>query len=196
MAEKLFGLSGDDLNRPVSILRPFLPQVELERVCRNVIDRLVPAQQEVHASDGRVFELRVRPYRTVGHVIGGAVLSLAPLDAGQAQGQVVAISAVPTPALVLDANLRVVSANDSAVDALAQGKVTLLGLPLDRLGSAELADAKLRQALERTLREGTPFRQLRLGDRRMAHGARLARIGDGGPQLLLLLDGQEDETRS
>src|SRR5215472_1097522 len=86
-AEKVFGLSSEDLNRPVSVLRPFLPQVELERVCRNVIDRLVPAQQEVHAADGRWFELRVRPYRTVDHVIGGAVLSLITVE-GQAAGQV------------------------------------------------------------------------------------------------------------
>ena len=194
-AEKLFGLSSEDLNRPVSILRPFLPHVELERVARNVIDRLVPAQQEVHSGDGRVFELRVRPYRTVDHVIGGAVLSLLPLDTVQSRGQAVALSAVPAPALVLDSDLRVVSANDAAVDALAQGKVTLLGLPLDRLGFSELADAKLRQALERTLHEGSPFRHLKLGDRRRAHGARLARMGDGGPQLLLLLDGQEGETQ-
>ena len=192
-AEQLFGLSSEDLNRPVSILRPFLPHVELERVSRNVIDRLLPAQQEVHSADGRVFELRVRPYRTVDHVIGGAVLSLLPLDTIQARGQAVALSAVPAPALVLDSDLRVVSANEAAVDALAQGKVTLLGVPLEHLGFSELADPRLRQALERTLREGSSFRQLRLGDHRRAHGSRLARVGDGGPHLLLLLDGQESE---
>src|SRR5262249_58665891 len=70
-AEKLFGLSSEDLNRPVAILRPFLPQVELERVCRNVIDRLVPAQQEVHAADGRMFEPRRPPDRTADHLLAG-----------------------------------------------------------------------------------------------------------------------------
>ncbi|HET6981516.1 MAG TPA: chemotaxis protein CheB [Myxococcaceae bacterium] len=192
-AERLFGLSSEDLNRPVSILRPFMPQVELERLCRNVIDRLVPARQEVHAADGRAFELRVRPYRTVDHVIGGAVLSFVPLDSGQSRGEAVSLSSVPTPALVLDSELRVVAANDAAVDAFAQGKVNLVGLPVERLGFFEPADTKLRHALERTLREGASFRYLRVGERRV-HAARLAR-GANGPQLLLLLDGKEDETQ-
>jgi len=189
-AEKLFGLSEEDLNRPVSILRALLPQVEVERVTRNVIDRLVPVQQAVRVPDGRIFELRVRPYRTVDHVIGGAVLSMVLLETGLARGQTVALSAVPAPALVLDGDLRVVSANDAAVDILARGKATLLGQPLERLGISELGDPKLRVALERTLREGAPFRHLQLGERRLAHGSRLARDGDGGPQLLLLLDGE------
>ena len=195
-AEKVFGLSSEDLNRPVSILRPFLPQVELERVCRNVIDRLVPAQQQVHAADGRIFELVVRPYRTVDHVIGGGVLSLVPQDTGQARGQAAALSTLPNPALVLDADYRVLAANDAAVDALGSGKVTLLGLPVERLGDGALADPRLRDVLARTLRDGEPFRALELGPGRYAHGSRLlARDGVGGPQLLLLLDGFEKAAR-
>jgi len=199
-AEKLFGLSSEDLNRPVSILRPFLPQVELERVCRNVIDRLVPAQQEVHAADGRWFELRVRPYRTVDHVIGGAVLSLLDVEgqaAGQAEAQLVALSAIPLPALIVDPELRVTWANDAAVDSLGSGKVTLLGVQLDKLGSGELGDGRLRGALERVVREGVPFRNLALPSQhvaglRRAHGTRVPRVGEGSPLVLLLLEGIGD----
>jgi hypothetical protein len=85
----------------------------------------------------------------------------------------------------------VVSANDAAVDAFAEGKVTLLGLPVERLGFFDPADTRLREALERALHEGSSFRYLRVGERRV-HGASLAR-GPNGPQLLLLLDGKEDE---
>src|SRR5262249_28950637 len=183
-AEKLFGLSGEDLNRPVSILRPFLHQVELERVCRNVIDRLMPAQQKVHASDGRVFEMRVRPYRTVDHVIGGAVLSLVPEDAGDAGGKVLPLSAVAAPALVLDSDLRVVSANEAAVDVLGSGKLTLLGVTLDQLGSTELGQPQLRAALKRVLDDGTPFHGLAVGGQRRAHALRLGPAGDSGSQVL------------
>ena len=195
-AEKLFGLSTEDLNRPVSILRPFLPDVELERVCRTVIDRLVPAQQQIRAADGRILDLRVRPYRTVDRVIGGAVLSVLPQDAGQARGQTAALSTLPNPALVLDPDYRVLAANDAALDALGSGKVTLLGLPVERLGSGELAHPRLRDSLERTLREGTPFRGLELGSGRHAHGSRLlSRDRDGGAQLLLLLDGFDGKAK-
>ena len=195
-AEKLFGLSTEDLNRPVSILRPFLPEVELERVCRTVIDRLVPAQQQVHAADGRILEMWVRPYRTVDHVIGGAVLSVLPQDSGQARGQTAALSTLPNPALVLNPDYRVLAANDAALNVLGSGKVTLLGLPVERLGSGELAHPRLRESLERTLREGAPFRALELGPGRHAHGSRLlARDREGGPQLLLLLDGFDGEAK-
>jgi len=193
-AEKLFGLSTEDLNRPVSILRPFLPEVELERVCRSVIDRVAPAQQQVHAADGRILDMCVRPYRTVDHVIGGAVITVLPQDPGRARGQTAALSTLPNPALVLDADYRVIAANDAALDALGSGKVTLLGLPVERLGGGALANPLLREALGRTLREGAPFRALELGPGRHAHGSRLvARDREGGPQLLLLLDGFERE---
>jgi two-component system CheB/CheR fusion protein len=202
-AEKLFGLSSEDLNRPVSILRHFLPQVELERACRNVIDRLVPVQQDVHAADGRWFELRVRPYRTVDHVIGGAVLSLIPVEgqaAGQAEGQLVALSALTVPALLLDPELRVTWANEAAVDSLGSGKATLLGLQLGKLGSGELGDGRLRAALERVVREGVPFRNLALpphqnGTLRRVHGSRVPRVGEGETRVLVLLEGIGD-TRS
>ncbi|HET6983652.1 MAG TPA: CheR family methyltransferase [Myxococcaceae bacterium] len=196
-AERLFGLSGEDLNRPVSILRPFLPQVELERVCRQVIDRLAEARQQVQGSDGRWFELSVRPYRTVDHVIAGAVISLLDVNALHARSdrdQLEALSVLPTPALALDEGLRITWANDAAVDALGLGKVTLIGLTLEQLGSGELSQPKLRGALERLATEGARFRDLdvRAGTTALrVHGARLLRPGGPGAQLLIILQSAE-----
>jgi two-component system CheB/CheR fusion protein len=190
-AEKLFGLSSEDLNRPISILRPFLPHVELERMCRAVIDRLVPVQQEVHAADGRKFELRLRPYRTTDHIIGGAVISLVPVPAlGAPRGDSVLVSAIPVPAFVLDQDLRVVSANAAAVKTLANGESKLIGVVLEELGAGVLADTRLREAVERAFRDGVPFFDLTFDEQRRAHGARLPRSGEGGSQLLVLLQGR------
>ena len=187
-AEKLFGLSTEDLNRPVSILRPFLPHVELERLCRTVIDRLTPVQEEVHASDGRKFELRLRPYRTADHVIGGAVLSLAPVVSGPVPGESVQVAGLPLPVLVLNQDLRVVIASAAAADVLGPAS-TLSGVLLERVGSGELADPRVREAVERTFREGVSFRELSLGNERRLHGARLPRTGEGSSQVLLVLEG-------
>jgi len=186
-AERLFGLSVEDLNRPISILRPFLPHVELERLCRMVIDRLLPVEQEVHTSDGRKLELRIRPYRTADHVIGGAVVTLSPVPPVPAQGVGIPVSMLPVPALVLDQDLRVVVANAAAGDALGPGS-TLHGIHLERLGSV-LADPSVREAAERAFRDGLGFRDLFLGAQRRVHGMRLPRTGEGGAQLLLLLEG-------
>jgi two-component system CheB/CheR fusion protein len=192
-AERLFGLSQDDLNRPVSILRPFLPQVDLERVCRQVIDRLSVARQQVQGSDGRWFELSVRPYRTIEHVIAGAVMSLLDVNALHARSdrdQLEPLSVLPTPALALDEGLRITWANDAAVEVLGLGKVTLIGLTLEQLGSGELAQPKLRDALDRLAKEGARFRDLdvRAGSTTLrVHGARLLRPGGPGAQLLVVL---------
>ncbi|HET9158826.1 MAG TPA: PAS domain-containing protein, partial [Myxococcaceae bacterium] len=192
-AERLFGLSEDDLNRPIAILRPFLPQVDLERVCRQVIDRLTAVKQQVQASDGRWFELSIRPYRTVEHVIAGAVISLLDVNALHARSdrdQLEALSVLPTPALALDEGLRVTWANDAAVEVLGLGKLTLIGLTLEQLGSGELGQPKLRSALERLAREGAQVRDLDVNAGTMSlrvHGARLLRPGGPGAQLLIVL---------
>ncbi|HET9036231.1 MAG TPA: chemotaxis protein CheB [Myxococcaceae bacterium] len=196
-AERLFGLSENDLNRPLAILRPFLPQVDLERVCRQVIDRLTAVKQQVQASDGRWFELSIRPYRTIEHVIAGAVISLLDVNALHARSdrdQLEALSVLPAPALALDEGLRVTWANDAAVEVLGLGKVTLIGLTLEQLGSGELAHPKLRGALERLAKEGARFRDLdvRAGSTALrVHGARLLRPGGPGAQLLIVLQPTE-----
>ena len=186
-AEKLFGLSAEDLNRPLSILRPHLPHVELERLCRTVIDRLEPFEQEVHASDGRKFDLRIRPYRTADHVIGGAVISLGHVTSGVTPGASVPLASLPVPALVLDQDLRVVTANAAAAEAFGSGAIPV-GVHLQRLGSGELAEPRVREAVERTFRDGMGFVDLVLGDRRRVRGARLPRTGEGGSQVLLLFE--------
>ncbi|MGZ3444280.1 MAG: CheR family methyltransferase, partial [Myxococcaceae bacterium] len=191
-AERTFGLSAEDLNRPVSILKPFLPTVELDRVCRQVIDRLTPVMQEVQAADGRWFDLRVRPYRTVDHVIGGAVVSLAEVHRSPARldpDQLAPLSVLPTAVLVLDERQRVTWANDAAAALLGAGKATLLGVELQRLGAGQLAAPELLAALERLARDGERFASLPLAldgkGRLLVTGARLP-PGDKGEQRLLL----------
>jgi len=191
-AERTFGLSAEDLNRPVAILKPFLPTVELERVCRQVIDRLTPAMQEVQAADGRWFELRVRPYRTADHVIGGAVISLSEVERRPARldpDQLAPLSVLPTAVLLLDDHLRVTWANDAAGSLLGVGKVTLLGMDLHQLGSGQLTAPELHAALERLARDGERFAEMPVpldgkGSLRVT-GARLP-AGEKGEQRLLL----------
>ncbi len=174
-AERTFGLSTEDLNRPVSILKPFLPTVELERVCRQVIDRLTPAMQEVQAADGRWFELRVRPYRTVDHVIGGAVISLSEVQRGPARldpDQLAPLSVLPTAVLLLDDQLRVSWANDAAACAAGSGK----GHPARR-GPAPAGLGAARRA--RAARGAGPAGPGRREVRRAAGRGSTARAGCG-----------------
>jgi two-component system CheB/CheR fusion protein len=193
-AEGAFGLSGEDLNRPVSILRPFFPTVDLDRACRQVIDRLIPTQQEVLASDGRWFELRIRPYRTVDHVIGGAVISFSPIARGptrQDADQVAPLSLIPSPVLVLDDRFRVLWANEPAGSLLGVGKATLIGSDLGAIGSGQVSGPQLRGALEELSLAGKGFADLRVGkgqNELRVHGIRLPRAEDGEARMVLFVD--------
>ncbi len=197
-AESAFGLSGEDVNRPVSILRPFFPSVDLERVCRQVIDRLVPAQQGVLAADGRWFELRVRPYRTVDHVIGGAVISLAPVVRGPARldaEQVAPLSLFPSPVLLLDDGFRILWANDPAGELLGVGKATLIGSELGALARGQVSGPALLDALDELSRSGTSFADLKVGKGKAelrVHGIRLPRGENGQARMVLFVDRPKD----
>jgi len=193
-AERAFGLSDEDLNRPVSILRPFFPSVDIDRACRQVIDRLIPTQQEVIAADGRWFELQVRPYRTVDHVIGGAVISFAPVLRGATRAdadQVAPLSLIPSPVLLLDDRFRVLWANEPAGDLLGVGKATLIGSDLGALASGQVSGPQLRAALEELSDAGRSFADLRVGKGRKelrVHGIRLPRAEDGQARMVLFVD--------
>jgi two-component system, chemotaxis family, CheB/CheR fusion protein len=201
-AERTFGLSAEDLNRPVSILKPFLPNVALDRVCRQVIDRLTPAMQEVQAADGRWFELQVRPYRTVDHVIAGAVIRMTEVRRSPARpdgDQMAPLSMLPTPALLLDERLRVSWANDAAADLLGVGKVTLLGVELQRVGNGHLARGELRTALERLARDGARFTDLPISIEGQGglwmSGSRLPPGAEGEQRLLLFVSQTPERAR-
>ena len=193
-AERAFGISGEDLNRPVSILRPFFPSVDLERACRQVIDRLIPTDQQILSSDERWFELQIRPYRTVDHIIGGAVISFAPVTRGPTlpdADQVAPLSLIPSPVLLLDERLRVLWANEPAGALLGVGKATLIGTELGTLGSGQVSGPQLRTALEQLSMAGTGFGDLRVGKGKnelRLHGIRLPRSEDGQARLVLFVD--------
>jgi two-component system CheB/CheR fusion protein len=194
-AERVFGFSGEDLNRPVSILRPFLPSVDVDRACRQVIDRLSPIQQDIVASDGRWFELRIRPYRTVDHVIGGAVLTFSPIERGPSRpdaDRAAPLALLPGAVLLLDEGFRVLWASAPASDLLGKGRATLVGSELDTLGAGQVSGPELRSALAELWRAGTRFADLRVGsgkEQLQVSGVRLPRAEDGQIRLLLFLEG-------
>ena len=88
---------------------------DLEALIREVVETLTIQEREVEARDGRWYSVRVRPYRTEDNKIDGAVISFVDIDAlkrGFDQAQAI-IATVHGPFVILDADLRVVTANRS-----------------------------------------------------------------------------------
>jgi two-component system CheB/CheR fusion protein len=75
-AEKILNLLPSDIGRPISDFRLKINIPDLVELCHDVIDGLVPKEREVQDSEGQLYSMWVRPYRTADNRIDGVVLAL------------------------------------------------------------------------------------------------------------------------
>jgi len=72
---EIFNLIPGDYGRPLSDITHRLDYDHLLRDAEIVLDRLLTIEREVHTTDGRVFMMRVLPYRTAEDHINGVVVT-------------------------------------------------------------------------------------------------------------------------
>jgi two-component system, chemotaxis family, CheB/CheR fusion protein len=128
-----------------------------------------PREYEVQGTDGRWFRLHIRPYRTSDGRLEGAVLSFLDIDAlkralGDAEhardyAQSI-VETVPTSLVVLDASLRVVSANPPFYQQFAAPPKSAAQTNLFELAGGALDAPALREATGRALASRTHFQAL------------------------------------
>ncbi|MBW3586379.1 MAG: PAS domain-containing protein, partial [Cyanobacteria bacterium 0813] len=120
MAERLFNLISTDVGRPFSDIRVNLEIPNLEEMISEVIETLHTKEQEVQTQSGYWYALRIRPYRTAENQIEGVVMVLIDIDALKRSARIIEtarnyaetiVESVPTPLMVLDADLQVNTAN-------------------------------------------------------------------------------------
>jgi len=121
-AHRVSNLIASDAGRPLSDIASKLTTDRLLEYAQDVLQTLVVKEREVQTTDGTWFAMRILPYWTAKNTIDGLVLTF--LDITQMKkaelvvhaAQRFAASIVQTvrePLLVLDDQLRVVSANQS-----------------------------------------------------------------------------------
>lgn len=156
-ASKAFGLGGADLGRPLNEVRPLVSMAPtLMQLVSEVREQLAPSSCTVQDARGAWLELSLRPYVSMDRRIDGTVIVARDVDAEKRAAESVAaarkyaediVESMRDGLVVLDAELRVRSANRAF---LAQFRLELepaLGKRLDELGHPELADAGLQAAL-------------------------------------------------
>ena len=121
-AQEMLNLIPGDVGRPISDLKLPLEVDDLKGLLTEVMDHLAVKEVEVRNRQGRWYSLRLKPYRTLDQRIDGVVLALVDIDAlkrsleeveearNYAQG---IVETLREPLLVLDGNLRVISANSA-----------------------------------------------------------------------------------
>ena len=201
-ASRVSKVIASDIGRPFEDIRSSVRYDSLLDDARTVLRTLVFKEQEVRAEDGRWYLLRIVPYRTSKNIIDGIVLTYLEITAyKQAARRAESIWAgVPTPLIVLDTDLRVVTANRSFYQVFARERSEVERHPLDRILGGRFNHPALRTAIETHFIDQTgvdsselELDSLALGDGRWR--ASLSRIepADGeAPMMLLALQHGSD----
>ncbi len=125
MAKEVLRLIPTDVGRPIGDIKIGLDIEDFESLLRETLDHLKIQTLEVLDHRGRWYLLQIRPYKTAANKIEGLVLTLADIDALKRSLREVEeagnyaqaiIETLREPLVVLDCDLRVVSANQSFYD--------------------------------------------------------------------------------
>ncbi|AOF80820.1 sensory box protein [Methyloversatilis sp. RAC08] len=120
-AARIYRLVATDVGRSLGDIKSDLTE-ELGGAAQSVLDTLVPFEREVRTLAGASYLARIQPYRTLDNVIEGVVLTFNDIsrrieaEAAEHKARQLAESIVDTvrePLVVLDADMRVVSASRS-----------------------------------------------------------------------------------
>lgn len=208
-AESQFDLVATDIGRPIGHLRHKLSfvdaedvPVDVERAALEVIATLREQEHEVRDRAGRWHSLRLRPYLTLDNRVDGAVLLLLDIDRIKATEQAVVdsrnhaeriVETVRESLLVLDAQLRVESANEAFFRVFRISPAEVVGKFIHEVGNGQWDIPALRDLLNEILATGNnieafrvdwPFE--RLGMRTMLLNARRIKSQRGENEGILL----------
>jgi two-component system CheB/CheR fusion protein len=121
-AQKMLNLLPADVGRKFTDIRSKINIADMEETILSVIDTLKVKENELQDSDGHWYSVRIRPYMTHEKKIEGVVISVVDVDKIKRISEEIKeardyaesiVETVREPLIVLDANLKVITANRS-----------------------------------------------------------------------------------
>ena len=173
-ATQVIHLIETDVGRPLSHISTRLKEDHvMEEDAKGVLKDLVTRTREVETREGHWYLMRVLPYRTTANVIDGVVVSFTDIHEQKTAREKVLelnqsmmdardfaesiINTVREPLLVLDRNLRVVSANNSFYKKFRVTPEETASKRIYDLGNKQWDIPKLRELLETIIPENSSF---------------------------------------
>ncbi len=162
---KLVNLIPSDVGRPLEDIVSNVKYDNMIHDIKEVMDRVIYKEKEVRTKDGRWYLVRIIPYKTLENIIDGAVITFTDISeqkeiqklAGQLEYVKSIVDTVREPLVVLDDELKVISANDSFYDKFKVEEEATEGELLYRLGNNQWNIPKLRDLLEKILPKNQKF---------------------------------------
>jgi two-component system CheB/CheR fusion protein len=170
-ARKIFRLIDRDVGRPLDDISTSLQAPNLMPDIRSVLETLTRVDEEVSCDGSEWYQMKVVPYRTAEDVIEGVVITFVDVTdrkktlavAEQASDFAEAIvETVRQPLLILDGDLKVVSANAAFYHHFQTRPEETLGLRIYQLGNNQWDIAELRELLEQIVPQNTKFEGFRV----------------------------------
>lgn len=200
-ATDLIMLRPNDVGRPIGDLTTELRCDDLISMCRAVLKTLTPQHHEVTSSNGVWYMMRIMPYRTTRNEIDGLVVTLVNIDELKKARESAELrhyfeklfDTIRHPLIVLDEQLRVVSANHRFCRAFGIRSREVAGTPLYEINENQWDISRLRELLEDVLPRNRSFEDFeldhefrKLGRRRLLLSGRRVEQEAGLPGLILL----------
>ena len=167
-AKKVVNLILSDIGRPLSDISSKLVSNHLFEDTKEVLQTLVFKEREVQTSDGSWYFMRILPYRTAKNTIEGLVLTFLNITKTRLAEQTTEaaltyaqgiVETIDQPLLVLDEELRVVSANQAFYRIFRLMPRKVEHQIICNLGNGMFNVPRLRELLEQILPHNTPFEE-------------------------------------
>ncbi|MDP2430642.1 MAG: chemotaxis protein CheB [Pseudomonadota bacterium] len=201
-AAKAYRLIASDVGRSLADIKSDLSGEDLLNDAQVVLDTLVPREREVQIADGTWYLARIQPYRTLDNVIDGVVFTFTDIstrikaEAAVQEARELAEAIVDTvrePLVVLDGDLRVVSASRAFYKQFKTTLGATVGQPLYELGNGQWDIPQLRELLEKILPRDQSFEGYEvehdfpaIGHRKLSLNARRLVARNGVNPMILL----------
>jgi two-component system CheB/CheR fusion protein len=197
---KIVKMIDSDVGRPISDIVSNLKYDKLTEDIRNVIKRVVFKEKEVQTVNGEWYSMRIMPYKTSQDVIDGAVLTFASITNRKKIQEKLQealnysesiVDTVREPLLVLDNEMKIISANKSFYKTFKMAHGELEGKKLFNLGEGEWDLPMLRDLLEKILPEKKELNDFEIDlpqiqSNKILINARQIHIGQKGSKMILI----------
>ena len=169
-AVRVYRLVASDIGRPLSDIRSLTAGEDLLPAAQNVLETLIPYERELSIDENGWILARIQPYRTLDNMIDGVVLTFTDItqriNAIAAQEALTIaeniVKTIQEPFIVLDANLKVITASNPFYREFRVTPEQTIGKPFYEFANRQWDIPELREVIDVILKRDDSIEDYKL----------------------------------